>query len=1054
MSRLIHLWILTGLCCLFGPEAGLAVNLVVSSFNADTVGLPRGTPVAVAGPNGGFIRACNTNIAFGMLNLDAPIGSRTDVTVNGIVSLTDWTTVSGSSLLVPGTFYFTSGTLGRITTSPSAGSQIIGISLSSLDLSVNPGYTNATSGGGGTVTLTGAVTGSGTTTIATLLASAITNQWRIDATNNDLAISNAINAIITSVSNSLWLSASNLVWQGTNGLGSAAFTLTSAYDAAGTALSATNKLMKDATNTFIQITVAQALTNNFATIPFAESLTNSFATISYVNTATNNFITTANAQALTNNFETTVAAQALTNNFATISYVNSATNNFITTANAQALTNSFDTIVDVNAKTNLLDTIVDVTAKLASATNNALALATNNDTLTSQITTNTARLAINLASSFDVSGSALTSTNVLYQQTQPGFALTTKITTPASGISYASPMVFGNGMFVQVIGDGSTFAEVLYSTDGRNWATNFTMPASNSIWKSLVYGGNQFVAIASNTATFASSSDGLHWTARNAAGIDSWSSVGYGNGVYAICSAGSSTSAFETSQNGQNWSSGSSINSVTLRALTFGGQQWVVVGDGGKIYTSPTAQTWAIQTSPNSSSWTGVTYGNGLYVAWASAGTTAANSLITSTDGTNWGAQTISFAGPDSISYGSGVFVGYKGGTGAMVSNDGTNWTSVTGTISGRVNGNTFGNGLFAVSSGTETQTSGKPITTLDVSGNILQGGLIVRGDITNAAQTSKDALASDSNGKLIAASAIQMTHIAQPGVIVTNGETQAITVSNIFTADAGHYFSGPGSFSVITNTGLTTVDAEATDSNGKEIGASAILMSHISQPGTILTNGGTFSATWSNVFSADAAHYLSGIASFSAITNTGLTSADGVATDSNGKLIGATALLMSHIAQPGAIVTNGNSFALTLSNNTTIDASHTLTAAGGATLGTATISSGGNLAAANVAWSGTNVGNITSATNNQVAAQSANYSVLLSDYVVPLNGARTATLPTAVGIPGKVFTVWCATSGTNAILTTSSQTINGAAKWTNTAQFKFTTVMSDGANWRVIGQN
>jgi hypothetical protein len=73
---------------------------------------------------------------------------------------------------------------------------------------------------------------------------------------------------------------------------------------------------------------------------------------------------------------------------------------------------------------------------------------------------------------------------------------------------------------------------------------------------------------------------------------------------------------------------------------------------------------------------------------------------------------------------------------------------------------------------------------------------------------------------------------------------------------------------------------------------------------------------------------------------------------------------------------------------------------------------------------------------------------------MVFLSGNKTATLPTAVGIAGKTFTVLCTSSGTNALLTTSSQTINGAAKWTNTAQFKFTTVISDNANWWVVGQN
>lgn len=89
------------------------------------------------------------------------------------------------------------------------------------------------------------------------------------------------------------------------------------------------------------------------------------------------------------------------------------------------------------------------------------------------------------------------------------------------------------------------------------------------------------------------------------------------------------------------------------------------------------------------------------------------------------------------------------------------------------------------------------------------------------------------------------------------------------------------------------------------------------------------------------------------------------------------------------------------------------------------------------------------------VTSQSANYAVLNTDSVILLNGNLTATLPTAVGIPGKSFTIICKTAGTNGILTTSAQTLLGygstaAAKWTNSVVGRSTTVMSDGANWIV----
>lgn len=91
--------------------------------------------------------------------------------------------------------------------------------------------------------------------------------------------------------------------------------------------------------------------------------------------------------------------------------------------------------------------------------------------------------------------------------------------------------------------------------------------------------------------------------------------------------------------------------------------------------------------------------------------------------------------------------------------------------------------------------------------------------------------------------------------------------------------------------------------------------------------------------------------------------------------------------------------------------------------------------------------------------AKSANYAIVNSDAgsLLLVNGALSATLPTAVGIKGKQFTIQCATAGTNAILTTGGQTFLGpkgnvgATLWTNSAVGNSTTVVSDGANWKVL---
>lgn len=90
-----------------------------------------------------------------------------------------------------------------------------------------------------------------------------------------------------------------------------------------------------------------------------------------------------------------------------------------------------------------------------------------------------------------------------------------------------------------------------------------------------------------------------------------------------------------------------------------------------------------------------------------------------------------------------------------------------------------------------------------------------------------------------------------------------------------------------------------------------------------------------------------------------------------------------------------------------------------------------------------------------QNTTQANDYAALPTDEVILINGAtKTVTLPTAVGIAGKVYTVKLIASGTTGtVATTSSQTIDGSTTASLAAQYAFISVVSDGANWHKIGQ-
>jgi len=66
----------------------------------------------------------------------------------------------------------------------------------------------------------------------------------------------------------------------------------------------------------------------------------------------------------------------------------------------------------------------------------------------------------------------------------------------------------------------------------------------------------------------------------------------------------------------------------------------------------------------------------------------------------------------------------------------------------------------------------------------------------------------------------------------------------------------------------------------------------------------------------------------------------------------------------------------------------------------------------------------------------------------------QTITLPTAVGISGKVYTIKLTASGSCTVATTSSQNIDGSTTYSLASQYKYVTVQSTGSAWVVIANN
>lgn len=87
--------------------------------------------------------------------------------------------------------------------------------------------------------------------------------------------------------------------------------------------------------------------------------------------------------------------------------------------------------------------------------------------------------------------------------------------------------------------------------------------------------------------------------------------------------------------------------------------------------------------------------------------------------------------------------------------------------------------------------------------------------------------------------------------------------------------------------------------------------------------------------------------------------------------------------------------------------------------------------------------------------AKATSYTATITDYTIEVTATgQTITLPTAVGISGRVYIVKLTSAGSSTVATTSSQTIDGSTTYSLSAQYKYVTVQSNNANWIIIANN
>ena len=85
-------------------------------------------------------------------------------------------------------------------------------------------------------------------------------------------------------------------------------------------------------------------------------------------------------------------------------------------------------------------------------------------------------------------------------------------------------------------------------------------------------------------------------------------------------------------------------------------------------------------------------------------------------------------------------------------------------------------------------------------------------------------------------------------------------------------------------------------------------------------------------------------------------------------------------------------------------------------------------------------------------SAKTGTYTLTESDSVVNVtSGTFTITLPSAVSIPGRVYTLKNSGSGTITVDGSTTETIDGSLTVKLLSRFSAITIQSDGANWVIL---
>jgi hypothetical protein len=196
---------------------------------------------------------------------------------------------------------------------------------------------------------------------------------------------------------------------------------------------------------------------------------------------------------------------------------------------------------------------------------------------------------------------------------------------PVSGYSSSNrdkAIAYGAGLFVMIeVNIASLY--VYSSADGINWTARI-LPTTQFL-ASIAFGTGGFVIVCHNVANTYISSDGISWgngellIAQPTAGA----MVAFSGGYFVAMPTNTTPANVNYSTNVANtWSAQSPAATQPWSITATNGYYYVTLnGTFNVIYRATSLPTvWNSITMPTTSSWTGVAYGNGIWLASASGG--------------------------------------------------------------------------------------------------------------------------------------------------------------------------------------------------------------------------------------------------------------------------------------------------------------------------------------------------------------------------------------------------------------------------------------------------